>query len=225
MAWPTATHRGGAFAKVLRVSSDQVEVKYAAIILALAAGCNHGGANRPKNANVTSRSQLSAGSSAAVAAAPVASTIVLSTHGVAVATDSAQHARWRSTVAQVISPDCNGNASRPSRHRVVVKGQAVQQECGLVAAEFGSSDYERFVSQSCNESLASVSLECTERWYDSFIRRVLARYTAASWRVFPEWCESHPTECDDLPRTEQWFLSSHSSNLYAAYNAALHVAD
>ena len=122
------------------------------------------------------------------------------------------------TLGSVIDARCNGVLSPPSEQIIMVEGQPIRQRCGLLSEQFRQVDYESYVTQVCNEVLDDVSPECMERWYGRFISGVMARYNAADWRTFPAWCESHPSDCDDLPKTEIWFLSSHSAHLYAAYN-------
>jgi hypothetical protein len=125
------------------------------------------------------------------------------------------------TLGSVIDARCNGIVSAPSEQTIMVEGQAIQQRCGLVSEQFRQSDYEHHVSNVCNETLETVSPQCMETWYGRFISSVMTRYSAADWRTFPAWCESHPSDCDDLPKTEIWFLRSHSAQLYAAYNDSL----
>jgi hypothetical protein len=122
------------------------------------------------------------------------------------------------TLGSVIDARCNGVLSPPSEQIIVVQGQPIKQRCGLLSQQFRQADYENYVTHVCNDVLEAVSPECMQAWYGRFITGVMARYSAADWRTFPAWCESHPSDCDDLPKTEIWFLSSHSTQLYAAYN-------
>jgi hypothetical protein len=125
------------------------------------------------------------------------------------------------TLGSMIDARCYGAISPPSEQTIMVEGQPVKQRCGLVSELFHQADYEHFVTDVCNDTLSAVTPECRQKWYGGFISSVMARYSAADWRTFPAWCEDHPSDCDDLPKTEIWFLSSHASQLYAAYDAYL----
>jgi hypothetical protein len=125
------------------------------------------------------------------------------------------------TLGSVIDARCNGVPSPPSEQIIMVEGQPIKQRCGLLSELFRPIDYEHYVTHVCNEVLETVSPECMQTWYGRFISGVMARYSAADWRTFPAWCESHPSDCHDLAKTEFWFLSSHSAQLHAAYNQYL----
>lgn len=129
-------------------------------------------------------------------------------------------AEWTRTVQHVVSELCDGRASSPSEQTIVVDGARVQQPCGLVALEFHAQAFARFAHDACDEAPESASVDCYRAWYGAFISRVLQRYTHADLRSFPQWCEDHSAECDDLKAAEMWFLNSHSSGLRAAYAAS-----
>jgi hypothetical protein len=191
-------------------------VKHAYLAMIILAGCHHGaeagGVHAPTLARIADDRPLQTGGGASQSPALQASMVPLR------ASPASPSVELVKTLGSVIDARCNGVLSPPSEQIIVVQGQPIKQRCGLLSEQFRHVDYEHYVTQVCNEVLEAVSPECMERWYGRFISGVMARYSAADWRTFPAWCESHPNDCDDLPTTEIWFLSSHSTQLYAAYN-------
>jgi hypothetical protein len=191
-------------------------VRYAYLVMIMLAGCQHSQDARTVHAPTLARiaeDHPPQPAGAANHAAPQASVAPRSAR--APALPSVELVK---TLGSVIDARCNGLLSPPSEQIIVVQGQPIKQRCGLLSERFRKVDYEHYVTRVCNEVLETVSPGCMERWYAGFISGVMARYSAADWRTFPAWCESHPSDCDDLPKTEIWFLSSHSTQLHAAYN-------
>jgi hypothetical protein len=99
--------------------------------------------------------------------------------------------------------------------------------CGYVYPRVYKEEYvAEFRASVCREELGSpMSDACAEKLADTFITRLVERYTAADVSYVGQRCRAYPIKCQTARWLEERFRRSHNKNVKDDYYAALERAE
>lgn len=94
--------------------------------------------------------------------------------------------------------------------------------CGLLVPSLTADGAaEEFIVSRCKETVQAVSPECTERFRQSAMRQVRARYDRASESEVDAACARNPSACQRVADIELLYLDSHNASVTKAFKAEL----